>query len=105
MPVQMGTQFFVKRLDPHLRGDERKGRDFIHTRPLDFNPTIEYSPTRPVQIEGRHLEASDDGAGCGARGRGDERSSRHSGGVRGSARRPLRAPARSWLTEAPFGPS
>jgi hypothetical protein len=42
-------------------------------------------------IEGRHLEASDDGAGCGARGRETKRSSQALGRRRGSARRPIRA--------------
>ena len=53
-------------------------RGNIHRIVLDFNPIRIYSHD-VLLIEGRHLEASDGGAGCGARGRASQ--STHPGGA------------------------
>ena len=49
-------------------------------------------------IEGRHLEASGDGAGCGARGRETNAPPKHSGGAGAPPGGQYEPPARSWLT-------
>ena len=53
-------------------------------------------------IEGRHLEASDDGAGCGARGRETNAPPTHSGGAGAPPGGQYEPPARSWLTVQPL---
>ena len=49
-------------------------------------------------IEGRHLEASGDGAGCGARGRETNAPPKHPGGAGAPPGGQYEPPARSWLT-------
>ena len=51
-------------------------------------------------IEGRHHEASDDGAGCGARGRETNAPPKHSGGAGAPPGGQYEPPARSWLTQS-----
>src|SRR6187401_3768832 len=53
-------------------------------------------------IEGRHHEASDDGAGCGARGRETNAPPTHSGGAGAPPGGQYEPPARSWLTVQPL---
>ena len=53
-------------------------------------------------IEGRHHEASDDGAGCGARGRETNAPPKHSGGAGAPPGGQYEPPARSWLTVQPL---
>jgi len=89
-------KLYARPLDSRFRGNERskvervaeRQRGNIHRIVLDFNPIRIYSHA-VLFIEGRHLEASDGGAGCGARGRA---LARHAPGRRrGSAWRPIRA--------------
>jgi hypothetical protein len=76
--------------------------------PKKSNPAKNLSPLTAAQlvcapsglIEGRHLEASDDGAGCGARGRETNAPPKHSGGAGAPPGGQYEPPARSWLTGA-----
>ena len=72
-----------------------------------FTNVLDFIPIRILfyssgSIEGRHHEASDDGAGCGVRGRETNAPPTHSGGAGAPPGGQYGPPARSWLTVQPW---